>query len=149
MKNIILIMLVSIVPLLSIAQKRSKKATKNKVELIEGKYEFMVIKGYEIIPPTPPNLTEELAGPDGGRLQAKLRMRSSMDSRIIVDFNFDVPSSGGLNTNDLEDYSPGQEYKSMSAAVNNAAKYGWEFVDANIISEDKLIIHYYYMQRRK
>ena len=142
-------MLVSIVPFLTIAQKRSKKGTKNKVELIQGKYEFMVIKGYEIKPPTPPYMTEELAGPDGGRLQAKLRMRSSMDSRIIVDFDFGSTSSRNPNTNDLEDYLPGQEYKSMSAAVNNAAKYGWEFVDANIISEDKLIIHYYYMHRRK
>jgi len=72
-----------------------------------------------------------------------------MDSRIIVVFDFGSPNSGDPNTNDVEDYLPGQEYKSMSAAVNNAAKYGWEFVDANIISEDKLIIHYYYMQRRK
>jgi hypothetical protein len=144
MKKVTLIMLVSILPFLTTAQKRSKKGKDNKIGIIEGKYEFMIIKGYEITPPTNENMTEELAGPGAGEMQAKLRMRSHMDSRIIVVFDF-----GSANTSDVEDYLPSQEYKSMSAAVNNAAKYGWEFVDANIISEGKLNIHYYYMQRRK
>jgi len=144
MKKVTLIMLVLILPFLTSAQKRSKKGKDNKVEIIEGKYEFMIITGYEISPPIPTNMNEGLAGPDGGEMQAKLKMRSRMDSRIIVVYDF-----GYNNTSDVEDYLPSQEYKSMSAAVNNAAKYGWEFTDANIVSEGKLTIHYYYMQRRK
>ena len=51
MKKATLIMLVSILPFLTSAQKSSmKKGKDTKVEIVEGKYEFMIITGYEIKP---------------------------------------------------------------------------------------------------
>ena len=39
--------------------------------------------------------------------------------------------------------------RTMAAAVNMAASYGWEFVNATVVDKDIALIHYYYMQRTK
>ena len=100
----------------------------------------MVITGYQMMAPIPQGMSDELAGPNGPEIQAKLNMGSNMESRIIVDFDL-----SGVVTEDEENLSDGQ-YRSMSDAVNNAAKYGWEFINASVISEDRLKIHYYYQK---
>ena len=140
MKRLTLVMLVAMIPFLTMAQKRGKKDKSNN---LSASYEFMVITGYQLMAPTPEGMSDELAGPNGAELQAKLNMGSNMESRIIVDFDL-----SGVSTEDEENLSRAQ-YRSMSDAVNNAAKYGWEFINASVISEDKLKIHYYYMQRNK
>ena len=143
MKRLTLILLVAMVPFFTIAQNRSKKNKDKKIENTNV-YEFMLITGYQILNSSSPNISEdELEGPNGAEIQAKLSMSSNMDSRIIVVFD-----SGGLDKNDIVDLSS-QQYKSMSEAVNTAGKHGWEFVNANVISEDKIKIHYYYMKRKK
>jgi hypothetical protein len=143
MKRLTLIILVAMVPFFTIAQKRSKKNKDKKIENVNV-YEFMLITGYQILNSSSPNISEdEMEGPNGAEMQAKLSMSANMDSRVIVVFD-----SGGLNKNDEVDLSS-QQYKSMSEAVNKAGEYGWEFVNANIISEKKIKIHYYYMKRNK
>lgn len=143
MKRLTLIVLVAMVPFFTIAQKRGKKNKDKKIENTNV-YEFMLITGYQISLSSSPDISEdEMEGPNGAEIQAKLSMSSNMDSRVIVVFD-----SGGFNKNDEVDLSS-RQYKSMSEAVNGAGKYGWEFVNANVISEGKLKIHYYYMKRKK
>ena len=143
MKRLTLIVLVAMVPFFTIAQKRGKKDKDKKIENTNV-YEFMLITGYQISLSSSPDISEdEMEGPNGAEIQAKLSMSSNMDSRVIVVFD-----SGGFNKNDEVDLSS-RQYKSMSEAVIGAGKYGWEFVNANVISEGKLKIHYYYMKRKK
>ena len=141
MKRLTLVMLVAMIPFL---KKKKKRGKKDKSNNLSASYEFMVITGYQLMAPTPEGMSDELAGPNGAELQAKLNMGSNMESRIIVDFDL-----SGVSTEDEGNLSGTQQYRSMSDAVNNAAKYGWEFINASVISEDKLKIHYYYMQRNK
>jgi len=39
--------------------------------------------------------------------------------------------------------------RTMAVAVNMAASYGWEFVNATVVDKDIALIHYYYMERTK
>ena len=41
------------------------------------------------------------------------------------------------------------QYRSMAHAVNVAAKYGWEFINATIVNAGEMKMHYYYMKRKK
>jgi hypothetical protein len=142
MKKLTLIILVAFIPILTIAQKRSKKDKANNTTSLAS-YEFMVITGYQLMAPVPEGMSDELAGPNGAEIQAKLNVSSYMESRIIVSFDL-----SGVTAKDEEDLSS-RQYKSMSEAVNSAAVNGWDFVSANVISENKLKIHYYYMRRNK
>ena len=132
MKRLTLIMLVAMVPFFTIAQKRSKKNKDKKIENTNV-YEFMLITGYQLPNSSHTDISDdEMDGPNGAEIRAKLSMSSNMDSRIMVVFD-----SGGFNQEDQADLSS-KQYKSMPQAVNSAGEYGWEFVNANIISEDKL-----------
>ena len=139
MKKITLMLLVAMVPFLTMAQKRSKK---DKTKTTNASYEFMVITGFQMMAPTPKGMDDELEGPNGAELQAKLNMSANIESqfRVVVDL-------AGAEMQDAEEFA--QQYRSMAAAVNSAAKYGWEFVNANIVSEGNLKIHYYYLERKK
>lgn len=130
-------MLVAMIPFFTMGQKRSKKS---KAKTTNASYEFMVINGYAIMGSFPKDMEEELAGPNGAELKAKL----NINSRIIVAFDF------GTNNNKSEENISLSErpYKSMADAVNAAAVYGWEFVNANVISEEGMKVHYYYMKRK-
>lgn len=142
MKRLTLIMLVAMVPFLSIAQKKGKK-DKNETTTSNASYEFLVITGYAIMAPVSEDMSEELAGPNGAQVLAKINMSSNIESRILVAFDF-----GGNDSEENTSLSKNQ-YRSMSDAVNSAAKAGWEFVNANVVLDDKLKIHYYYMKRSK
>lgn len=138
MKRLSLIMLVAMIPFFTMGQKRSKKS---KAKTTNASYEFMVINGYVMIDAVPEGMEEELAGPHGAELKAKL----STNSKVKVIFDF------GANEDKSEENVSLYEraYKSMADAVNAAAVYGWEFIDANVISEDNIKVHYYYMKRNK
>ena len=143
MKRLILIMLVAIVPFFTLAQKRSKK-DKDKHTEKTNFYEFMLITGYQMLLSSNQNISEdEMDGPNAAEIKAKLSMSSNMDSRIMVVFD-----SGGFSKADEADLSS-RQYKSMAEAINVAGQLGWEFVNANMISEGNLKIHYYYMKRKK
>lgn len=134
MKRLTLIMLVAMIPFFTMGQKRSKKKDKT----TNASYEFMVINGYTIMAPFPEDMSEEEISANGAELKAKL----SMGSRIIVSFDF------GVNKNEEKLSLSERSYKSMADAVNASAVYGWEFVNANVISEEGMKVHYYYMKRK-
>ena len=147
MKKLITIMLVAIVPFVTMAQKRSKKDKDS-----SNKYEFMIIKGVEI--------NDQMAGYDGKEVMQDKTDRPSGDvisqekmnsllkgqnSKLMISFD-----SGNNKSEDivkLINNSP--KMRTMATAVNMAASYGWEFVNATVVDKDIALIHYYYMERTK
>ena len=134
MKKIIIVLLVAMVPLLTIAQKRSKKdktTTKSNIE-------YMMIKGIEF------PVNNEAKRPGDVREMA-LGSIHSEDIRLIVAFDYgDVRNE---EAREMRDNS--KRFRTMISAVNAASEKGWEFVNSNVLLEDKMKTHYYYMKRRK
>ncbi|MBU45990.1 MAG: hypothetical protein CMD28_01025 [Flavobacteriales bacterium] len=131
MKRLTLIMLVAMIPFFTIAQKRSKKGKDKSIQKTESVYEFMVITGYDLM-----NVA-------AGDIRSADDMRDAAPSRAKVMFDF-----GGIRTADVEKLSS-QQFKSMAHAVNQSARFGWEFTDANVVDMDEVRVHYYYMRRKK
>ncbi len=140
MKKVTLIMLVAMVPFLTMAQKRSnKKASKSEQTNSNASYEFMVITGYVVMGPRSSRGAEKINSADA---QISTMMKS--DGKVYISFDF-----GGVRSEENNTISENR-YKSMAAAVNTAANYGWEFVSANTqLIQGGATAHYYYMRKEK
>ena len=68
---------------------------------------------------------------------------TSENVKHIVDFDY-----GDLRDAEVKEMMERQRkrFKTMMSAVNTAAEKGWEFINSNVISENKMKIHYYYMK---
>ena len=117
-------LLVAMVPFLTMAQKASK-------------VEYMMIKGIEV------QMNNESANPAGDVREMALGSISSENVKLIVAFDY-----GDLRNAEVKAMT-GKRYRTMMSAVNTAADKGWEFINSNVISADKMKIHYYYMKRNK
>ena len=140
MKKIVLMMLVAMIPLLTIAQKRSKKGDKQA-------FEYMVIKGIEFsMNSEGMDIRERELIVERGDLDKMQMMRLFKDEvNVIIKFDF-----GNENNKEISEMKrSAQKYNSMSSAANAAAVQGWEFVSANVVNGSVGIIHYYYMKRNK
>ena len=130
-------MLVSMVPFLTMAQKRTKKDKSERTEKsdnLNASYQFMVITGRTMMNRTAQGGVEKPSTAD---------TRAVMGDRMKITFDF-----GGLRTDDAEDLSK-QQYRTMAHAVNTAARLGWEFVSSNIQFMQGSTVHYYYMSKQK
>ena len=144
MKKLITIMLVAIVPFVTMAQKRSKKDKDS-----SNKYEFMIIKGVEI--------NDQMTDVDGREASAERASSGDVVSyeqmHILLKGNSKVMISFDSGNNTSEDIvkliNNSPKMRTMAAAVNMAASYGWEFVNATVVDKDIALIHYYYMERTK
>ena len=141
MKKIVLMLLVVMVPLITMAQK-SKKGDKQAVEQAKksnASVEYMMIKGVEI------PMKNASAEPAVDVREMALGGISSENVKLIVAFDY-----GNLrNAEAKEMHTNSRRFRTMMSAVNAAAEKGWEFINSNVISEDKMKIHYYYMKRKK
>ena len=144
MKKIVLMMLVAMIPVITMAQKRSKKDKNIKSEKIvesNSSYEFMIITGFEI------HLQAENRGGAGNEVKNSVDERNQMmrsKSKIKVDFDF------GAKTNEIPNLlRQARNFRTMAAAVNAAANEGWDFVSSDVILSGKNKFHYYYMRRNK
>ena len=148
MKKIVLMMLVAMIPLLTIAQKRSKKGDKQAVEQVEkskSTVEYMVIKGIEF-PMTNEGMdNKELnaIGQDVREMEMKRLIKPQV--KLIIAFDF----GNERNKEVSEMMRVASNFRSMAAAANAAAERGWEFVSANVLSASGNTTHYYYMKRKK
>ena len=132
MKRLTILMLVAMIPFFTMAQKRSKKNKDKTIEKTQATYEFMVITGYELV------------NNSSGNMRSADEMREiMMEPRAKIFFDF-----GGITTADVEKLSS-QQFKSMSHAVNGSTKFGWEFINASVLSTEETKVHYYYMKRKK
>ena len=144
MKKLITIMLIAIIPFVTMAQKRSKKDKDS-----SNKYEFMIIKGVEINDQmTDYDGKEAIQDRPSGDVISQEQITSLLrgkNSKLMISFD------SGNNTSEdivkLINNSP--KMRTMAAAVNMAASYGWEFVNATVVDKDIALIHYYYMERTK
>ncbi|MEE2699788.1 MAG: hypothetical protein VYD71_00290 [Bacteroidota bacterium] len=135
MKKLIVIMLVSLVPFITMAQKRSKKDKTAKSEIKDSGLNFMVIKGLSISDLAAEDLVQEQFHIDGDRSAEK----------VIIKFDF----GSGIN-NDKEAIKlmeQSRKIHSLTDAVNLLGNHGWEFVSANIERDGKFTTYYYYMKR--
>tara|TARA_Y100000766_G_C18547150_1_gene431095 strand:- start:112 stop:585 length:474 start_codon:yes stop_codon:yes gene_type:complete len=146
MKNLFLLILISSIPFLSMSQKRSKKGVKKNTD-ISVAYDFMVIKGAEI--DMSQDLTNGISQEERDQitrdvsLEMKMKKYIKAPSKLIV--SFESTDMRGKEIGEMMRKS--NEIRTMPAAVKLAASYGWEFINASVLSNDDGVIHYYYMKR--
>ena len=147
MKKLVLLILVAMVPFLTMAQKRTKK-DKEKTETTDkssnAKVNFMIIKGVEVDMSTEGMDEEEIQAGDVS-LDQLMKRHIKPVSRFY--FSYDVGSLKNKEVQKLTESS--QQFRSMAQAVNASAEYGWEFMNATVVIDGSVKIHYYYMKRNK
>jgi len=139
-------MLVVMVPFLTYSQKRTKKGTdktETKDKSSDAKVNFMIIKGVEL------DMTQE--GMDADEIQSlsgdvsELQMKRHIKPVSRFYFSYDVGSMRNEEVQKLTESS--KQFRSMAQAVNASAEYGWEFMNATVVIDGSVKIHYYYMKR--
>ena len=139
-------MLVVMVPFLTYSQKRTKKGTdktETKDKSSDAKVNFMIIKGVEL------DMTQE--GMDADEIQSlsgdvsleQMKRHIKPVSRFY--FSYDVGPMRNEEVQKLTESS--KKFRSMAQAVNASAEYGWEFMNATVVIDGAVKIHYYFMKR--
>ena len=82
---------------------------------------------------------------DDVSLERKIKRLIKPPIRLVV--AFEAADMRGSEVRNL--MSKSNEFRTMSAAVKEASLYGWEFINANVVSTQDGVIHYYYMRRNK
>jgi len=149
MKKIVIMMLVAIVPLLTIAQKRSKKADKPATERIKSSkasVEYMVIRGIAMPMNMRGNENSTKLNTISKDVDEERDMKRMLNpERLMIVFDY-----GNIKNDEVvEMRRASRALRSMAAAANAAAEKGWEFMSANVVSNIKSTTHYYYMKRNK
>ena len=143
-------MLVALVPLITMAQKRSKKTNDNKTES-KANYEFMTIKGLVSIP------LEYKKQMERDRSSSQMTMTDGIGSeatehaqKIRYEFFRVTLDFGNQATKEEQNlsYKLSNSLHSMTDAVNMLANYGWDFVGSDIWSEDNTTYYHYYMIKK-
>ena len=145
MKKTILLILIAMIPFFTIAQKRTKKVKDTKVETNAT---FMIIKAVEI------DMFEmNQVGMDQKEIED--RKRDDLSLEIMIK-RYSYPSSSfvfsydiaGANSKEIEYFTKAsKKFSSMAQAVHHAQESGWNFINSNIVVDDMITIHYYYMTK--
>ena len=136
-------MLVAMVPYFTMAQKRSKKNKKVDTEIVSS-YEFMIIKGYEMMTDGDKN-TISVSDAEDVTTEHKLKILMQSKTKLIVEFDLGLIS----REESIELNEQSRNFRTMASAVQAAAKRGWEFHSANVVVLESARVHYYYMRRNK
>ena len=140
-------MLVVMVPFLTYSQKRTKKGTdktETKDKSSNEKSNFMIIKGVEV-DMTQEGMDEEEIQSQSGDISLNQLMKRHVKPVSRFYFSYDVGSMRNEEVQKLTESS--KKFRSMAQAVNASAEYGWEFVNATIVIDGAVKIHYYFMKR--
>ena len=129
------------VPYFTMAQKRSKK---NKKTETSSNYEFMVISGYQMMTDGDRN-TISSSDAEDVTTEHKLKILMQSKTKLIVEFDLGLIS----REESIELNEQSRNFRTMAAAVQAAAKRGWEFHSANVVVLGSARVHYYYMRRNK
>ena len=145
MKKLVILMLVAMVPFLTMAQKRTKKDKEIKTETTDRSSSvtsnFMVIKGVEV-DMTQEGMDQEEKDSEDVSLDRLIKKSIKPVSRFYI--SYDV---GPLSKESQKLTDASQDFRSMAQAVNASAEYGWEFMNATVVIDGSVKIHYYYMKR--
>ena len=139
MKKIILLMLITIVPFATMAQKRSKKDSEKVNNTKSG---FMIIKGVEIDMSAEGRFEEDAE--NAADVSLDRVMKKYLNPISKMSFTFDM---GGYNAEVEELIEASKKFRSMSQAVNKAAEYGWQFISSEVLVDGIVTVHYFYMKR--
>ena len=148
MKKILIFTLIFTLPFISFSQKRSKK-NKSKEDITATKlnYEFMIIKGIEverIIDKSKKDIGKKMHDTDLS-LEKKMKRLLMPPTRLLVSFD-----NGDMRDPQIRELmKKSNEFRTMGAAVKEAAKYGWKFINSNVVSTVDGTMHYFYMKREK
>ena len=150
MRNILLLILIATIPLMSVAQKRSKKGSNAKMDKMVKKtpseYEYMIIEGVQ----STTSEDERMMGKEEidarNAAGSDLKMKGMIKSRYkhFVKFN-----TGRITPEQVELNKLARVCSHMSDALYQASKLGWDFVNASHINTDDYVTHYYYMKRKR
>ena len=138
-------MLVVMVPFLTYSQKRTKKGTdktETKDKSSNTKVNFMIIKGVEVDMSTEGMDEEEI---QAGDVSLDQLMKRHIKPVSHFYFSYDIGSMRNEEVQKLTESS--KKFRSMAQAVNASAEYGWEFMNASIVIDGEVKIHYYFMKR--
>ena len=145
MKKLVILILVAMVPFLTMAQKRTKKDKETKTESTDRSSSvtsnFMIIKGVEV-DMTQEGMDQEEKDSEDVSLDRLIKKSIKPVSRFYISYDVGPLSK---ETQKLTDAS--KDFRSMAQAVNASAEYGWEFMNATVVIDGSVKIHYYYMKR--
>jgi hypothetical protein len=145
MKKLILLMLVAMVPFLTMAQKRTKKDKETKTETTDRSSSvtsnFMIIKGVEV-DMTQEGMDQEEKDSEDVSLDRLIKKYIKPVSRFYISYDVGPLSKEAQKLTDAS-----KDFRSMAQAVNASAEYGWEFMNATVVIDGSVKIHYYYMKR--
>ena len=122
-------MFIAMVPLLTIAQSKKSKA----------KVEYMMIRGVEV------RMNDKAMESGEDVREMALGRAASEDVKLIVVFDYGDVRHGEAK----EMRTNSRRFRTMMSAVNYAAEKGWEFFNSDVVLDDKMKVHYYYMRRDK
>ena len=144
MKQIIVMCLVALIPIVSFSQgKRSKKSDNSNT--LSSSYEYMVIKGIEV--PLDDADVDKVARSANGKFNEAIEMKRLIKKEVKLIVSFDYGNSFTKEMQEMMKKASG--FRSMVSALNAASEKGWEFMSANVTSNDLSSTHYYYMKRKK
>ena len=147
MKKLVILMLVAMVPFLTMAQKRTKKNKETKTETTDRSSavvsNFMIIKGVEV-EMSQEGMGQEVKDSEDVSLARLIKKHIKPVSRFYISYDIGPLSNESQKLND-----DSKNFRSMAQAVNASAKYGWEFMNATVVIDGSVKIHYYYMKRNK
>jgi hypothetical protein len=149
MRNILLLILIATIPLMSVAQKRSKKGSNAKMDKMVKKspseYEYMIIEGVQSTTSEDERMMDK-DEIDARNANPEFRMKEMILSRYkhLVKFN-----TGRITAEQVELNKLARSCSHMSDALYQATKLGWDFVNASHINTDDYVTHYYYMKRKR
>ena len=140
-------MLVVMVPFLTYSQKRTKKGTdktETKDKSSNAKVNFMIIKGVEL-DMRYEGVDQEEIDSESSDISLDNLMKRHIKPMSKFYFSYDVGSFKNKEAQKLTESS--KQFRSMAQAVNASAEYGWEFMNATVVIDGSVKIHYYYMKR--
>jgi len=145
MKKLVILMLVAVVPFLTMAQKRTKKDKETKTETTDRSSSvtsnFMIIKGVEV-DMTQEGMDQEEKDSEDVSLDRLIKKYIKPVSRFYISYDVGPLSKEAQKLTDAS-----KDFRSMAQAVNASAEYGWEFMNATVVIDGSVKIHYYYMKR--
>ena len=145
MKKLVILMLVAMVPFLTMAQKRTKKDKETKTETTDKSSSvtsnFMIIKGVEV-DMTQEGMDQEEKDSEDVSLDRLIKKHIKPVSRFYISYDVGPLSKEAQKLTDAS-----KDFRSMAQAVNASAEYGWEFMNATVVIDGSVKIHYYYMKR--
>jgi len=150
MRNILLLILVATIPLMSVAQKRSKKGSNAKMDKMIKKspseYEYMIIEGVQSTSSEDERMMDKDEIESRDNADSDVKMKGMIKSRYKHFVKF---STGRITPEQVELNRLSRSCSHMSDALYQATKLGWDFVNASHINTDDYVTHYYYMKRKR